>query len=66
MTQAFRSKAALADVAMRDKVALREHRAKIRRDPRFHTAMELVRSYGRIGLRVLDDKWTAECRRMSE
>jgi hypothetical protein len=66
MTQPFGSKTATPDVAERNRVALKEHRAKIRHDPRFHTAMELVRSYGRTALKVLDDKWAAECRRMSE
>ncbi len=61
-----RSKTHIPDVAERNRAAIREHRAKIRQDPRFRAAMDLVRSYGRTALRVLDDKWTAECRRMNE
>jgi hypothetical protein len=68
-TSAGLNAGSIADVAearKRLRAIERNHVANARRDPRFKTAMEFVRSYGRLGLAELDRRWTREVERMEE
>lgn len=50
----------------RDQLALREYVKRVRQDPNFKPAMELVRRFGRVAIGELDRKWKREVARMYE
>lgn len=48
----------------RDALALREYVKRVRLDPNFGPAMELVRRFGRVAIGELERKWGREVERM--